>query len=241
MKHDPHNLCFFFQKDNHQDELEEEDTNEYLRDTISLMTAMEARISSSTEETVAATATIKGQKEVNNITPTKRRPKTGGSSSELRKSANSAAAKAKEAKEKAAQQWQRRKNYDPLKSMAKSKIISSNHSSRDYTDESSDVESAASFSQRGVGGNGSGCPTNPRVALIRSDGGRHSLRQQHKDQEGHGGPQSLGSPVRRPPFRTNVMSQNGGRSTSSLSSKEAEFQVSALPISGSFLQFRKIM
>jgi len=36
-------------KDNH-DEIEE-DTNEYLRDTISLMTAMEARISSSTEET----------------------------------------------------------------------------------------------------------------------------------------------------------------------------------------------
>ena len=233
-------IYVFFQKDNHQDELEEEDTNEYLRDTISLMTAMEARISSSTEETVAAT--IKGQKEVSNITPTKRRPKTGGSSSELRKSANSAAAKAKEAKEKAAQQWQRRKNYDPLKSMAKSKIISSNHSSRDYTDASSDVESAASFSQRGGGGgNGSGCPTNPRVALIRSDGGRHSLRQQHKDQEGHGGPQSLGSPVRRPPFRTNVMSQNGGRSTSSLSSKEAEFQVSALPTSGSFLQFRKIM
>ena len=53
-------------------------------------------------------------------TPTKRRPKTGGgSSSELRKSANNAAAKAKEAKEKAAQQWQRRKNYDPLKSMTK--------------------------------------------------------------------------------------------------------------------------
>ena len=73
--------------------------------------------------------------------------------------------------------------------------------------------------------------TNPRVALIRSDGGRHSLRGQ-KEQENqhqghhHGGPQSLGSPVRRPPFRNNVMSQNGGRSTSSLSSKEAEFQVS---------------
>ena len=110
--------------------------------------------------------------------------------------------------------------------MSKTKVGSSANCSRDYTDESSDVESAASFSQRGDRGGAGGVPTNPRVALIRSDGGRHSLRQQHKDQEGHhGGPQSLGSPVRRPPFRTNVMSQNGGRSTSSLSSKEAEFQV----------------
>merc|ERR1739838_898371 len=216
-------------KDNH-DEVEEEDTNEYLRDAISLMTAMEARIiSSSTEE--ATVATSNNKKEVNNMTPTKsRRPKTGGGSgsgsSELRKSSNnSAQAKAKEAKEKAAQQWQRRKNYDPLKSMSKTKMGSSANSSRDYTDESSDVESAASFSQRGDRVGTGGGPTNPRVALIRSDGGRHSLRQQHKDQEGHhGGPQSLGSPVRRPPFRTNVMSQNGGRSTSSLSSKEAEFQ-----------------
>jgi len=221
-------------KDNH-DEIEE-DTNEYLRDTISLMTAMEARISSSTEETAlqqAATSRDNKQKEVNNIagTPTKRRPKTGGgSSSELRKSANNAAAKAKEAKEKAAQQWQRRKNYDPLKSMTKSKPSTAN-SSRDYTDESSDVESAASFSQRGCRDNSGSSlqATNPRVALIRSDGGRHSLRGQ-KEQENqhqghhHGGPQSLGSPVRRPPFRNNVMSQNGGRSTSSLSSKEAEFQ-----------------
>ena len=190
---------------------------------------MEARIiSSSTEE--ATLATSNNKKEVNNMTPTKsRRPKTGGGSgsSELRKSSNnSAQAKAKEAKEKAAQQWQRRKNYDPLKSMSKTKVGSSANCSRDYTDESSDVESAASFSQRGDRVGAGGVPTNPRVALIRSDGGRHSLRQQHKDQEGHhGGPQSLGSPVRRPPFRTNVMSQNGGRSTSSLSSKEAEFQV----------------
>merc|ERR1719278_1333057 len=192
------------------------------------MTAMEARIiSSSTEE--AAVATSNNKKEVNNMTPTKsRRPKTGGGSGslELRKSSNnSAQAKAKEAKEKAAQQWQRRKNYDPLKSMSKTKVGSSANSSRDYTDESSDVESAASFSQRGDRGGAVGVPTNPRVALIRSDGGRHSLRQQHKDQEGHhGGPQSLGSPVRRPPFKTNVLAQNGGRSTSSLSSKEAEFQ-----------------
>ena len=156
------------------------------------MTAMEARIiSSSTEE--ATVATSNNKKEVNNMTPTKsRRPKTGGGSgsSELRKSSNnSAQAKAKEAKEKAAQQWQRRKNYDPLKSMSKSKLGSSANSSRDYTDESSDVESAASFSQRGDRVGAGGVPTNPRVALIRSDGGRHSLRQQHKDQEGHhGGP-----------------------------------------------------
>ena len=145
-------------------------------------------------------------------TPSRRRAKT-----EVKKSANSAAAKAKEAKEKAAQQWQRRKNYDPLKSMAKAKVASSRN---EYTDESSDVESAASMSQRGG-------PTNPRVALIRSDAGRHSLRQQQHGGMGvkDDGPQSLGSPVRRPPFRTNVMSQNGGRSTSSLSSKEAEFQV----------------
>merc|ERR1712203_827755 len=64
--------------------------------------------------------------------------------------------------------------------------------------------------------------------MIRSDGGRHSLRHQGKNEatpdRGSPQPQSLGSPVRRPPFRTNVMSQNGGRSTSSLSSKEAEFQ-----------------
>merc|ERR1719189_273547 len=192
------------------------------------MTAMEARIiSSSTEE--AAVATSNNKKEVNNMTPTKsRRPKTGGGSGslELRKSSNnSAQAKAKEAKKKLLNNGNEEKNYDPLKSMSKTKVGSSANSSRDYTDESSDVESAASFSQRGDRGGAVGVPTNPRVALIRSDGGRHSLRQQHKDQEGHhGGPQSLGAPVRRPPFRTNVMSQNGGRSTSSLSSKEAEFQ-----------------
>ena len=116
--------------------------------------------------------------------------------------------------------------------MIKAKPTSTANSSRDYTDESSDVESAASFSQRGCRDNGGGGmqATNPRVALIRSDGGRHSLRgqkEQEHHQGHHGGPQSLGSPVRRPPFRNNVMSQNGGRSTSSLSSKEAEFQVSA--------------
>ena len=110
-----------------------------------------------------------------------------------------------------------------------------------YTDESSDVESAASFSQRGGPGlNFASFPrhseftifrgispglTNPRVALIRSDGGRHSLRHKEEPNHQHQGPQSLGSPLRRPPFKTNVMSQNGGRSTSSLSSKEAEFQV----------------
>lgn len=203
-----------------------EDTNDYLRDTISLMTAMEARLSSA-EET---------KKDSNS--GGKRRPRTTETRTRA-SSANSAAAKAKEAKEKAAQQWQRRKNYDPLKSMAKAKIagksllfvpqikrlafvivnnrLTRGHAtvsaSRDqYTDESSDVESAASIR---------GPPSNPRVALIRSDGGRHSLRQQKEDS----GPQSLGSPIRRPPFKNNVMSQNGGRSTSSLSSKEAEFQV----------------
>ena len=181
------------------------------------MTAMEARLSSAEEATA--------RKE---ITTPKRRPKTA--SSDLRK--NSAAAKAKEAKEQAAQQWQRRKNYDPLKSMAKSKKAL--RDAQNYnTDESSDVESSTSMT-RGI--------SNPRVAMIRSDGGRHSLRHGKNDSPERGSPQpqSLHSPLRRPPFK-NVMSQNGGRSTSSLSSKEAEFQVSALPTSGSFLQFRKIM
>ena len=158
-----------------------------------------------------------------NATPTKSRR---GQNS--KKSNNSAAAKAKEAKEKAAAQWQRRKNYDPLKSMAKAKIHQ--NSRTEYTDESSDVESAASFSHASSIRGAPGPPSNPRVALIRSDAGRHSLRGVKEDPNfGSSGPQSLGSlsgsPVRRPPFRTNVMSQNGGRSTSSLSSKEAEFQV----------------
>ena len=207
---------------------DEEDTNDYLRDTISLMTAMEARISSSADESVRKNSPKKEANSAmasaspvtcNNTTPTKRRPKTAGT--ELRKSANnSAAAKAKEAKEKAAQQWQRRKNYDPLKSMAKAKLTKVDQ----YTDESSDVDSASasgcSFSQKGT-------PTNPRLAIIRSDGGRHSLRQHKDHHDQHQQPQSLGSPSRyqRPPFRTNVTTQNGGRSTSSLSSREAEFQV----------------
>lgn len=211
-----------------QEELEgdDDDTNDYLRDTISLMTAMEARISS--EETSRGknspkkeAATVLAASSCNS-TPTKRRPKT---TTELRKSANnSAAAKAKEAKDRAAQQWQRRKNYDPLKSMAKAKLAAKGDQ---YTDESSDVDSASasgcSFSQKSNG------PANPRLAMIRSDGGRHSLRhQQHSSKDSDQQPQSLGSPSRyqpRPPFRTNVTSQNGGRSTSSLSSREAEFQV----------------
>merc|ERR1712061_719094 len=162
---------------------------------------MEARLSSAEEATA--------RKE---ITTPKRRPKTA--SSDLRK--NSAAAKAKEAKEQAAQQWQRRKNYDPLKSMAKSKKALRDSAQNYNTDESSDVESSTSMT-RGI--------SNPRVAMIRSDGGRHSLRHGKNDSPERGSPQpqSLPSPLRRPPFK-NVMSQNGGRSTSSLSSKEAEFQ-----------------
>ena len=197
-----------FLQDNH--ELVEEDTNDYLRDTISLMTAMEARLSSAEE----ATASTVNRKEVS--TP-RRRPKTA--SSDLRSGKNSAAAKAKEAKEQAKEQWQRRKNYDPLKSMASARKAARDAQSYN-TDESSDVESLTSVT-RGV--------SNPRVAMIRSDGGRHSLRQGRTDVPERGGgspqPQSLQhSPLRRPPFK-NVMSQNGGRSTSSLSSKEAEFQV----------------
>lgn len=208
---------------------EEDDTNDYLKDTISLMTAMEARISSTSADETVRSAKNSPKKEplgspsmASHNTPTKRRPKTA----ELRKSANNnAAAKAKEAKEKAAQQWQRRKNYDPLKSMAKAKLTSK--VGDQYTDESSDVDSASasgcSFSHKSVSG---GSVTNPRLAIIRSDGGRHSLRQSHKDDHQ---PQSLGysSGSRyqpRPPFRTNVTAQNGGRSTSSLSSREAEFQ-----------------
>merc|ERR1712223_1104252 len=87
------------------------------------------------------------------------------------------------------------------------------------TDESSDVESSASLTRASL--------SNPRVAMIRSDGGRHSLRQGKNEatpDRGSPQPQSLHSPLRRPPFKTNVLAQNGGRSTSSLSSKEAEFQ-----------------
>merc|ERR1719510_2107876 len=188
----------------------EDDTNDYLRDTISLMTAMEARLSSCEE---AATIV---RKEV--ATPKRSRPKTA--SNDLRAgSKSSPAAKAREAKEQAAQQWQRRKNYDPLKSMAKSK--KSVRDAQNYnTDESSDVESSASLTRASL--------SNPRVAMIRSDGGRHSLRHQGKNEttpdRGSPQPQSLHSPLRRPPFKTNVLAQNGGRSTSSLSSKEAEFQ-----------------
>ena len=176
------------------------------------MTAMEARLSSAEE----ATASTVNRKEVS--TP-RRRPKTA--SSDLRSGGkNSAAAKAKEAKEQAKEQWQRRKNYDPLKSMASARKATTRDSQNYNTDESSDVESLTSVT-RGV--------SNPRVAMIRSDGGRHSLRQGRTDVPERGGgspqPQSLQhSPLRRPPFK-NVMSQNGGRSTSSLSSKEAEFQV----------------
>lgn len=195
------------------DEEDDDSTNDYLRDTISLMTAMEARISNSAEERKKPMTTT-----TNNDIP-KRRPKTA---TEPRRSSNnsSPAAKAKEAKDLAAQQWQRRKNYDPLKSMAKSRANKASRDQLQYTDESSDVESAASFT-RGL--------SNPRIAMIRSDGGRHSLRQNNKcdlPQQHQQQPQSLGpAQIRRPPFKTNVMPQNGGRSTSSLSSKEAEFQV----------------
>lgn len=178
----------------------DEDTNGYLRDTLSLMTAMEARLSSA--------------EETKSLVQVKRsRPKTAGDF--VNRRANNAAAKAKEAKDQAAQQWQRRKNYDPLKSMTQAR---KSKESQNYTDESSDVESAASFTpQRGQ------YPSNPRVAMIRSDGGRHSLRQKHYDPM----TASTGGGRNNAVFRNNVMSSstNGGRSTSSLSSKEAEFQV----------------
>merc|ERR1719510_2937526 len=190
----------------------EEDTNDYLRDTISLMTAMEARLSSCEE----ANAVVRSKE----VAPTpKRRPKTASNDLQRSGSKNSPAAKAREAKEQAAQQWQRRKNYDPLKSMAKSKRSLRDHAQNYNTDESSDVESSASLTRASL--------SNPRVAMIRSDGGRHSLRQGKNEatpDRGSPQPQSLHSPLRRPPFKTNVLAQNGGRSTSSLSSKEAEFQ-----------------
>ena len=205
---------------------------------------MEARISSEETRTSKSNpkkeaVSISSAPVSCNSTPAKRRPKT---TTELRKSANnSAAAKAKEAKEKAAQQWQRRKNYDPLKSMAKAKLAAKGDNQ--YTDESSDVDSASasgcSFSQKST-------PTNPRLTMIRSDGGRHSLRhQQHNNKDSsEQQPQSLGSSSRyqRPPFRTNVTSQqNGGRSTSSLSSREAEFQVHNLSIITFFLPLTQIL
>jgi len=93
-------------QDNH--DLVEDDTNDYLRDTISLMTAMEARLSSCEE----ANAVVRSKE----VAPTpKRRPKTASNDLQRSGSKNSPAAKAREAKEQAAQQWQRRKKLRPSK------------------------------------------------------------------------------------------------------------------------------
>ena len=122
------------------------------------MTAMEASLSSCEE----ANAVVRSKE----VAPTpKRRPKTASNDLQRSGSKNSPAAKAREAKEQAAQQWQRRKNYDPLKSMAKSKRSLRDHAQNYNTDESSDVESSASLTRASL--------SNPRVAMIRSDGGRH--------------------------------------------------------------------
>lgn len=203
-----------------------DDTNEYLRDTISLMTAMEARISSEEKDTTAKVKKSKAQ-----------RPKTASAKFAAAQNSNNHNSGEK-AKELAAQQWQRRKNYDPLKSVGKQTnrkplFLARSLQAQSNTDESlsdpcSDVESATTSSSMPVHGRyrptthlqgGKAVMARPSQ-LARNDGGRHSLRN-HKT----GGPPVSGSAVaKRTPGIRNAMQSNNVRSTSSLSSKEAEFQ-----------------
>ncbi len=266
--------------DEHNQSPSFDNTNEYLRDTMSLVTAMEARIgevgrdrrktqvhryhhqdanrSSSPRENVqplsrrtaagvqsslaaapllswisprGAEAAASGSYSDSNAGPSnRRRPKTAGDVGSQRRG-TSAAAKAKEAKEQAAAQWQRRKNYDPLRSMqAKTKVTTTKslmgngggqNNNNSYTDESSDVESATS-SLRML--------PNQRVAMIRNDGGRHSLRgKEMVVPNGVASKTTVASAAKKAVLRSvgrggTASGGAGLRSSSSLSSREAEFQ-----------------
>jgi len=123
-------------------------------------------------------------------------------------------------KEDAKEAWQRRKNYDPLAASGRKKDVVRKNSSSSLVGSSRDTNTPPS---RGEGGSAKSGSSDSSGYFSRSDGGRFSMR---------GGP-NKGAGGRLPTMKpqsklltTQSASdiKNSSRSSSSLTSKEAEFQ-----------------
>ena len=226
--------------------------DDYLKDTLSLMASMEARISSN-NESERKPKPKPATKTSSNKSPT--------SASKPSPPAGSAASIEAANKAKELEAWKRRKNYDPLKSVGKKPTAApparpgrSHDLDDSYSEDTCsdlDVRSQRStlttnartnrafalrHSSSLQAGNDALSPKNSpkrqppsQESFSRNDGGRWSLRNKNGVAAAPPCKPAVSSSVHRMPH---VMKKSpamkaavqGGRSTSSLSSKEAEFQ-----------------